>query len=97
MRAVVVAASEMATAPRWVRTRSWRPRRRRRLAPRAPKPTSRAAQRKPCYPRVSRAADAELEGTCPAGLAARAGAAPLALGRGRGNGVLGEVDRRTNS
>jgi hypothetical protein len=49
-----------------------------------------------CYPRVLRGADAELEGSCPAGLAARAGAALLALGRGRGNGVLGEIDR-TNS
>jgi hypothetical protein len=38
----------------------------------------------------------ELEGSCPAGLAARAGAALPVLGRGRGNGVLGEVDR-TNS
>jgi hypothetical protein len=43
-----------------------------------------------------RGADAELDGSCPAGLAARAGAALLTLGRGRGNGVLGEFDRTSS-
>jgi hypothetical protein len=49
-----------------------------------------------CYSPVLRGEGAELEGNCPTGLAARTEAAPRALGRGLGNGVLGEVDRTSS-